>query len=131
MTGTRKPHSHLGTGSSYILRPNSHSTPANKKENIHIKLLINYFVRLHFFVFTFIVLYRQVLRWSPLLTSIRMMRLCATPNSSSFLWPSNLMTNNVTPYSGRLCQAWMNFNFASTKPSSLTFVCASRMRDVA
>lgn len=60
-----------------------------------------------------------------------MMRLCATPSSSSFLWPSNLMTNNVTPYSGKLCQAWMNFNFDSISDRSLTLACASSMRFVA
>lgn len=82
-------------------------------------------------LYTFIVLYRHVFKWSPLCRSIRMMRLCATPSSSSFLWPSNLMTNNVTPYSGKLCQPWMNFNFDSISDRSLTLACASSMRFVA
>lgn len=77
---------------------------------------------------TFIELYRHVFKWSPLCMSIFMMRFWATPNSSSFLWPSNLMTNKVTPYSGRLCHPWMNFNLDSIKDKSLTFACASRIR---
>lgn len=59
------------------------------------------------------------------------MRLCATPSNSSFLWPSNLITNNVTPYSGKLCHAWINLSFASISDKSLTFACASRIRGVA
>lgn len=52
----------------------------------------------------------------------------ATPSNSSFLWPSNLITNNETPYSGRLCQPWMNFSLDSIKERSLTLAWASKIR---
>ena len=46
---------------------------------------------------TFIVLKRHVLMWSPVLMSILISRLNATPSSSSFRWPMNLTTNSETP----------------------------------
>lgn len=49
-------------------------------------------------------LYLQVLMWSPLLISILIILLNATPSSSSFFDPQWTMNNEI-PKSGRDCQA--------------------------
>jgi len=56
---------------------------------------------------TFMVLYLQVFKWSPLWSSIRISLLFAIPNNSSLFLPVNRTTKSEIPYSGRDCHALM------------------------
>ena len=75
----------------------------------------------------FIVEYLHVFIWSPFWRLIRITLLEPTPSSSSFFSPWNLTTNELTPYSGRDCQARMKFIFASNKLRSFTLAWDSRI----
>lgn len=78
----------------------------------------------------FIRLFRssQKLEYKPDEASIRMRRLMATPNTSSFLGLCEKRTrNSEIPKSGNACHARMYWIFASARERSFTLECARRM----